>query len=56
VDTEKGFYNFLKSARSVTRLANLSEYHGLGGFGNDVILADNILFLGRWNDGVVVDL
>ena len=53
-NTKTGYGLFLRHAQSITRVANLSRYTRMGEFGQDVIIVDGVLFLGRWNDGVVV--
>jgi hypothetical protein len=53
-NTKTGYDMYLENADSITRVARLVKYDRLGDFGQDVIIVDGVLFLGRWNDGVVV--
>lgn len=54
-NTVTGYNAYLRHAQSIARVATLTEYASLEAFGRDVIIVDGILFLGRWNDGVVVN-
>ena len=48
--------SFLRGSKTVSRLANLhagGSYHGFGADEADLILVDDCVFLGEWNDGVV---
>ena len=43
------YSNVFQSAKQITRLAaNMEEYSNL-----DLIMIDNIVFLGYWNDGII---